>query len=321
MKKVFAITLAFSLISVVSIPAQASTKPGAVCSSLGTTYQDLKCVKSGNKKIWIVEKFTPWTTKFNLGSMSNASQQNFSAWIKSYKDVGGVEYYNGIQDSSILKSYLYSSKAVEAINPEAKVVVANTNESAKQMLDKLGLPYILNNGNVCYQSPGLIGCNSFQNVAIVITNNNSNQIFNQSVIAHENFHSVQGYLGKLSVYRQRLIPSWFEEGSAEYFGYMSYANANNVKYLYLRSFGNNGPSITKNLEDYATQQSYPYDVGRVAVEYLVASKGFQAVVDVFADYGNGIDFETSFEKRFDISLKKFYTIFNTTRNSVSGLVN
>lgn len=295
MKKALAIASALALVGLLQTPAHATmAKPG----------------------------FVSWSEKFDLSTMSNRSQAEFTNWINKNTSTSPIEYHTNIKDPWYLKAYLYSAKAVESINPEAKVVLGSSNASTKAILDNLGLWHPGSNGNVCFPGNGntVIGCNSFQNLGIVVLVKMDKTISAQSTLAHENFHSVQSYLAHYAGFNTRRLPSWFEEGSAEYFGYESYANANKIKYFSIRTKTSYGPSTTGNLADYELSESNAYDIGKSAIEYLVASKGFQPVVDVFADYGNGIPFGQSFEKRFGITLDAFYKKFLIAKNNVLGLV-
>lgn len=321
MKKFVAIAATTMLALSFHSPAlAASPKASSKCSVVGAVYEDLKCTKSKNKKTWVVQKFSPWSANFNLAAMSKASQANFTKWIDGYKNVGEVEYYTDVEDKTFLKSYLYSAKAVEGINPNAKIFFAKNQESVKSMMDSKGIRYPLRNGFVCYQSIRVAGCNFLESTGIIILNNDSNSVFTESILPHENFHSIQSYLGKYNASTQRSLPVWFVEGSADYFGYMSYANANKKSYYSIRSMIDLGPVTTGRLSDYSTYSPNPYNIGRVAIEYLSASKGFDSVVRVFADYGNGISFEESFSKQFGITLTEFYDKIFVAKNKVNGLV-
>lgn len=321
MNKVLVAATTAALVAFSQIPAVAATpRVNAKCSSVGVVYEDLKCTKVKTKKLWTSIKFVPWSDNFNLAAMSKVSQANFAKWVDGYSNVGQVEYYTDIDDSDFLKSYLYSAKSVEGINPNAKIIFSETNESAKAIIQSKNISLTLRNGMLCPQTSGLIGCNSFQNVGIIILNNMNHSIFTESTLPHENFHSVQAYLAKLSPSVQRNIPIWFMEGTADYFGYMSYANANKKKYYSIRKEIDLGPSTTGKLSDYNSYSPNPYNIGRVAVEYLTASKGFDSVVQVFADYGNGISFEESFKKQFGMTVQDFYDKFLLAKNKVKDLV-
>lgn len=320
MNKFIAIAVSSVLAVSFSTPAAAANpKASAKCSVVNAVYEDLICTKINKKIIWAVQKFMPWSTEFNLVSMSNASQDNFTKWI-AIAASAEPEYYTDIKNKKFLRSYLYSAGSVESINSNAKLFFSSTEQSTKALMDANQIGYSLNSGLLCYSSPGIIGCNTLENTGIVILNGASHSIFSESILPHENFHSIQSYLGKYNGRVHRTLPVWFVEGSADYFGYMSYANANKKKYSSIRSSIDSGPETSGILSEYDSYSKYPYNIGRVAIEYLVASKGFDAVVQIFADYGNGISFEESFSKQFGIPLKDFYEKFYNSKNFVKNLV-
>lgn len=299
MKKALTLIVAAS-ISIGAAPAEAvSYKESAKCSVVGTQYQDLKCTKIGKNKVWIAQKFVPWSEKFVDAAMSKASQKNFSSWVFSSGVANVPEVVTDVSDPWYKKAYLYSAKAISSINPNARVVLASNVQSARSMLDSAGVWYPSDGSNVCYTSTYLMGCNTLNNVGIVILNNSAKTVPAQAILAHENFHSAQSYLGKFDGHTARSIPSWFEEGTADYFGYMSYACANNKSYFTSISRHGDATSVT-------TAGYDPYNDGRMAVEYLVASAGFQSVIDIYKHYGNGISFDEAFKASVGLSIKDFY---------------
>ena len=62
--------------------------------------------------------------------------------------------------------------------------------------------------------------------------------------------------------------------------------------------------------------TYSYNIGQVATEYLVASIGFQKMLDILADYGGTKNFEKSFESVTGISKATFYERFDQVRTKV-----
>lgn len=299
MKKALTLLVAAS-ISIGAAPAEAvSYKESAKCSVVGTQYQDLKCTKIGKNKLWVAQKFVPWSEKFVDAAMSKASQNNFARWVSKSSTAKLPEYYTDVADKEYISSYIFSAKAVASINPSAKVVLAQSFASARDILNKNGIWYPTDGTNVCYTSSYLMGCNNLKNVGIVILNGTGMSVPALAILAHENFHSVQSYLGKYDGHTMRSIPSWFEEGTADYFGYMSYACANNKSYFASISRHGDATSVT-------TAGYDPYNDGRMAVEYLVASAGFQSIIDIYKHYGNGISFDEAFEASVGLSIKDFY---------------
>ncbi len=102
-------------------------------------------------------------------------------------------------------------------------------------------------------------------------------------------------------------PIWFQEGGAEFFGQLLHWN--NPKAYY--------PSALNwkpyKLKDYTTRNldpALPYTLGRVASEYIVASKGFDKFLDIHWKVGDGQDFPTAFKSALGISLDDFYEKFD-----------
>ena len=102
-------------------------------------------------------------------------------------------------------------------------------------------------------------------------------------------------------------PIWFQEGGAEFFGQLLHWN--NPKAYY--------PSALNwkpyKLKDYTTRNldpALPYTLGRVASEYIVASKGFDKFLEIHWKVGDGLDFPTAFNTTLGISLENFYEKFD-----------
>jgi len=158
-----------------------------------------------------------------------------------------------------------------------------------------------------------------------------------ALLAHEYFHLVQANMAK-SVNQipikngdsasANAIPAWFLEGSADFVGFSVAALSQNASYWEGRSrmlsYAPSQESVNKNaISDYEIRvccgndtPTYPYNVGHVATEYIVASIGFQKFLDIWIDYGNTKNFELSFEKVTGISKKVFYEKFDLIRTKV-----
>jgi len=153
-----------------------------------------------------------------------------------------------------------------------------------------------------------------------------------ALLAHEYFHLVQHNLTK---YINRGLvktgepanaaefPVWFIEGSAEFVGFSVGAMAQNASYWDGRekalSYSPPQESINKNaLADYEIRLccTYPYHVGQVATEYIVASIGFQKMLDIWIDFATTKNFEKSFETVTGISKSVFYQKFDAIRVKV-----
>ncbi|NDB31537.1 MAG: hypothetical protein EB043_03795 [Actinobacteria bacterium] len=156
-----------------------------------------------------------------------------------------------------------------------------------------------------------------------------------ALLAHEYFHLVQSNLtgkpGELpsqgfDSQSRNSIPAWLIEGSAEFVGFMVAAKSLKGNYLLGRSamlnYSPRNYEVSANaLKDYEVRIGregdqtyiYPYHVGQVATEYIVASKGFQALLDIFISYSKTKNFDESFKSALGISKSEFYEKFEQIR--------
>jgi hypothetical protein len=158
-----------------------------------------------------------------------------------------------------------------------------------------------------------------------------------ALLAHEYFHLVQANLiGSRNLFitkngdpqTAKAFPAWFAEGTAEFVGYSVGALSQNASYWEGRatalSYAPPGESTNRNsITDYEIRTccgngtpTYPYNIGHVATEYIVASVGFQKLLDIFVDFGKTNDFEKSFESVTSISKQAFYEKFDQIRTKV-----
>lgn len=103
-------------------------------------------------------------------------------------------------------------------------------------------------------------------------------------------------------------PIWFSEGGAEFFGQLIHSA--DPRAYYPSGVGNQ----PYKLKDYTTRNldpGLPYFLGRVASEYIVASKGFDKFLDIHWRVGDGQDFPTAFNNTLGISLENFYEKFDS----------
>jgi hypothetical protein len=158
-----------------------------------------------------------------------------------------------------------------------------------------------------------------------------------ALLAHEYFHLVQNQLADIK-YRQvmrdgyqqsnNLFPAWFIEGGANFVGFSVSALAFGATYWEGRKamfgYAPSGAAINSHtIEDYEIRNgpgnnspTYPYIVGQVATEYLVASAGFDKTLDIFLNFRESKDFRKSFEKAIGISIVDFYKRFEAVRTKL-----
>lgn len=154
-----------------------------------------------------------------------------------------------------------------------------------------------------------------------------------SLLAHEYFHLVQQQLAKPDRYLIKdgsfitdyLFPAWLVEGSAEFAGYSVAALAMGSEYWQGRERMFN--SVNRNALEDAEIRTFlgtqpngpidPYGIGRGATEFLVASIGFQKLLDIFGSFRETKNFEKSFEAVTGVSKKYFYDKFELVRTKLS----
>ena len=142
---------------------------------------------------------------------------------------------------------------------------------------------------------------------------------------HEIVHLVQdqqfdsGEQGTPARPHPRFKPVWLIEGGAEFLADSAAEYLSIQEYQWTtptdRSGGRIGLDVSSDLRVFETWASpslgpVDYYVGQVASEYLVASVGFDAYMDIFRRMeANEGDFDQSFEEAIGISLEDFYAKF------------
>jgi len=155
---------------------------------------------------------------------------------------------------------------------------------------------------------------------------------NYGVVAHEYFHTVQNALINREAFNPSsnlYIPVWLKEGSANFVGfavldYMKIYPYGGSRYTEVESHQSYSKVESKvSLEMYATYSSSnqgvgldPYGIGMAATEYLVASVGFESLLNIFKYTKESNNFKESFQKAVGISLEDFYKLFEAARPSL-----
>ena len=315
----------------VSIKAQDPTPSPSITTSPSNTNAD----------------FAPWSTDIDSKTLSDQAQRNFLSWVKS-REGATINHTQLIQTNSntnrisiLKKADDLGAKLFSSYFPKGSMTVIGATESwTVEQLNKSGWnvskcsdPY-MSGVNLCLERDRRQG--------YVVT---SDATYNASqpgadggaLLAHEYFHLVQFNLAKTvpgipTKYpedpKAPVFPVWFIEGTADFVGYAVGALAQNATYWEGRAmmFTYSPPeeSINKNaISDYEIRSccgnntpTYPYHIGRVATEYIVASIGFQKMLDIFSDYATTKNFEKSFENVTGISKTTFYEKFEQIRTKV-----
>jgi hypothetical protein len=289
-----------------------------------------------------IKSFVPWTTNATGKEISDAAQKNFRDWAKDQANKP-LNHQFIIEDGvlpdraksltaadmtgSRLFSQFFSTKSITVIGSSFDWVVQKLNTFGGNFTS-CSLTYV-QGAHYCFDGVALQG--------MVILSDKQFDPFNlrsdgSSLLAHEYFHLVQTQLANPDRYMikdgssatEYLFPAWLIEGTAEFTGYSVAALSMGSEYWQSRETMYT-PINRNSLEDAeirifeGTQPNGPidpYGIGRMATEYLVASVGYQKVLDIFATFKETKDFEKSFEKATGVSKKFFYEKFELVRTKL-----
>jgi hypothetical protein len=294
----------------------------------------------------VVKDFEAWSTNIDSRSLNDQAQRTFLSWVKT-RDGATKNHTQLIQVNpntsriSILKkvddlgAQLFSSYFSQG----STTVIGATQSWTDEQLAKNGWVTKCDVPSMT----GVAYCLGFGSLhGYVITGDATYNASNPgadggALLAHEYFHLVQRNLSKNLNGSQiksgkpdmaNAFPAWFTEGTADFVGKSVGALSQNATYWEGRermfSYAPREESTDRNaIADYEIRTccgnntpTYPYSIGRVATEYIVASIGFQKMLDIWADFATTRNFETSFEKVTGISKEAFYTKFDQIRTKV-----
>jgi hypothetical protein len=320
------------------------------------TYQDRKftCIKSGKKLAWNkgaliptsvptpkVELFIPWSTKFFTQDMVQTALNSTSKYFGIVQP--NSTYEKNIDPKLSESDRLWITKMLGYANgsfvniPGEKLNVfvgtshewsASTLRSANLWLGDPGGPYPCSDGSRdAYCAEKKLVLLIFSDIYAP----NSQYRWDsgrRSTPAHEVFHAIQYALtgpqfstlgGGSKDMSTKRIPRWFMEGSANYFGYYtveklgfdSYQNGRNNQVRLNPEYQTKNP-----LSTYDNFESNPYGIGQAATEYIIASVGFESLLNIFKFTGSEGSFEAGFKKATGLELSEFYTKFEDARSSM-----
>jgi len=292
-------------------------------------------------------KFEPWSTNIDSKMLSDEAQKSFLAWAQTrtgatknhtqqIQENKNTNRINLLKKSDDLGAQLFSSYFKQG---STTVIGANEGWTLEQ-LAKNG--WTVNKCSDQYMSGVELCLEGTKYQGYVITSDSFYDARNPgrdgaALLAHEYFHLVQANLiGSRDLFRTKsgdpqtakAFPAWFAEGTAEFVGYSVGALSQNASYWDGRatalSYAPPGEATNRNsIADYEIRTccgngtpTYPYNIGHVATEYIVASVGFQKLLDIFVDFGKSNDFEKSFEAVTGISKQAFYEKFDLIRTKV-----
>jgi len=291
-------------------------------------------------------KFEAWSLNIDSKSLSDQAQQSFLSWAKEKVAIATnhtqlVQANTNTSRISILKKAddLGAQLFGSYFQNGSLTVIGATEMWTTEQLAKSGWTTTCRNQGM----PGVTYClDNGERNAYIVTSDSGYDPRNPgsdggALLAHEFFHLVQANLSNtITTARikggddatKNAFPDWFNEGAADFVGYSVAALSQNASYWDGRSrmlsYAPPEESINKNaLADYEISiccgnntPTYPYNVGQVATEYIVASIGFQKMLDIWIDYAKTKNFEKSFESVAGISKEVFYEKFDQVRTKV-----
>ena len=297
------------------------------------------CTKIGKKLQWkfnekVVEVkpiFKPWSTENLEETLISTALEKYSAWVKEHqgKATNAAFYVDSRVDSAHSKIIEDSSRRAQETfvsirNDDYKVFISSEDSWIRTKLAELnmvGPPGSSICGNT--NAPNSY-CAGNDHAFFVIRGNNSLLSMQKSdyqTPGHEYFHVVQFAIGGSQTFG--LMPSWFTEGSANFvgtaisheLGYFDYrvtrveeiAKPWTNRNISLEKFQRNDSSVG------VTNWLSPYGIGQVACEFIVASAGMDAFLNIIK-YTNELgSFDLGFKKATNIELSEFYKLFDSGR--------
>ncbi len=329
--------------------AKSGAKCTKINSTQKVNGNKFKCIKSGSKLVWnketpvtkpqlpnslppanpapslpsaaaspaaVVESgpnpfsLSPFPDEFTRVQMVEAVMTSFDSYMKknstnqSFKLVIDSEYENSSKVITKLVSDSFLVLPFPSGYPQTIVVIGRN----KTLLEKSVTDHCAINLPSPCANDRRIGLNSAGLGWASVGTGES------AIIPHEIFHIWQGAAKKKvsdnnpDPSRPENPPVWFDEGSAEFFGEVMFSKVTGAYE------GSKVPYKSYRLMDYRTRDldwGLPYSLGRLASEYIVASKGMEKFLDINFKIGQGQDFPSAFENALGISLKDFYDKFDS----------
>jgi hypothetical protein len=338
-RKLLLLGLVLSLTVFALDQAEAGVKAGDKCQKVSATQIVGKikftCIKSGSKLVWnkgvaiitaskpspsssvsatpIVQTkpnpfdTSPFPDEFNRTEMVEALFNSFNEFIKrppsnnSYKLIIDPKFQSDAPAITKLVKDTYATLPFPLGYPTTVVVISDDKELIEKTVKENGF------GKGNYQESGYY-CRNCAGQGWATSSNPLSW-----VTVHEMFHIWQ----KAAYQRpddnnpdpnnSANPPVWFDEGGADFFSEAFYSKVSgNYQVPKLRW-------EPLNLKDYISRdkdRSLPYILGRLAGEYIVASKGMDKYLEIYWNVGKGQGFTAAFENALGISLNSFYEKFD-----------
>ena len=282
--------------------------------------------------------FSPWATKFESSLMTEAALSKTDSYFGKVSPSNSYEITidPSLSESDkawITKSLDYANGSFSNLKRETlKVVLGTSHEWGRTSLRKQNIwvgdplsPFPCSDGSrdaYCAD----------KNVVLLVYSDiyapNSNYRWDfgrQSTPAHEIFHTIQSSLNgeanpNFVSGKDLVIPRWLMEGSANYYGFYVNEKLGFSTYQAGRSNQIENFAEYKNVMPLSAYSSFnnlnPYGIGQAATEYLIASAGFESLLNIFRYTASENGFEAGFNKAVGITLTEFYAKFDEARSSM-----
>lgn len=298
------------------------------------------CIKkTTNKNVWKkkidsntskVQPFVAWSTKFEINSLVKSALDSTDSYAGVVRPDNSydITIENSVRESDrkwIAQMIDYTNGFFSKIERERlKIFIGNSHEWSKQTVKNAGVWFgDPNSAYPCSNGTQDAGCADYKNLVlwIFLSPLQTGDVVRRSIPAHEVFHTVQysllGYnINRIGPGHPQRVPRWFMEGSATYFGFYiseklgfeSYENGRNNLVRFDSEYRNIKP-----LSTYDNFETNPYGIGQAAVEYIIASAGFESLLNIFKFTGTEGTFSAGFKKATGIELSEFYSKFEASR--------
>jgi hypothetical protein len=343
MKKVFAFGIVLILFSSTNQANAAVIKNGASCTKSGQVKSistgKFTCTKVGKKLKWIFKEkivevkpvFIPWSIDNQEETLITAALEKYSAWAKENqgKAPNAAFYIDSRVDPTHSKIIEDSSRRAQETfvslrNADYKVFISGEDSWIRTKLAELNMVGPLGT-SVCGNSGAPNSyCAGNDHAFFVIRGNNSLLTMQKSdyqTPGHEYFHVVQFAIGGSQTFG--IMPSWFAEGSANFVGTAISHQLGYFDYRVTRAEEISKPWTNRNisLEKFQRNDSSsgltnwlsPYGIGQVASEFIVASVGMDAFLNIIKYTNELSNFDAGFKKATGIELSEFYKLFDSGR--------
>jgi hypothetical protein len=343
MKKAFSCGIVLILFLSTNQANAAVIKNGAICTKVGQVKNistgKFTCTKVGKKFQWkfkakdleVKPTFQPWSIENLEETLVSTALEKYSAWVKKHqgKATNAAFYIDSRVDPIHSKIIEDSSRRAQETfisirNADYKVFISGEDSWIRTKLAELnmvGPP----GTSVCGNSGAPNSyCAGNDHAFFIIRGGNSllkMQKSDYQTPGHEYFHVVQFAMGGSQTFGN--LPSWFAEGSANFvgtaisheLGYFDYRLTRSEEIrkpttnrpIPLSSFQRNDSSVG------LTNWLSPYGIGQVASEFIVASAGMDAFLNIIK-YTNELNsFEQGFKKATNLELSEFYKLFDAGR--------